>query len=571
MILERCTHPHTNHEMLRIVIIAAMAAFGLSAAPAVSSAQQALPMKHTGKPTQTAISQADLMTRIYIFADDSMMGRRAGSEGDTRGTAYIEREVRRLGLVPGGDNGTFFQAVPLYNRSVDMTSTLAADETALVVAQDYFPLHPGGRPASLNGAQVIYAGNTADSASLIPAAQTVGKVVLFTGPTAALSRRYPGAIAFITPRPEQQLGQIRAFVAGTSQNMRGDADTASTKLTIVVPETAVQKFLGVAIESARPGTTGRTLTGDVRYKVEELPARNVVAILPGSDAKLKNQYVSLGAHSDHVGIRTRGPLDHDSLRAFNRAAERIYVARTKRSPSFPGAGLTAEERATIKIDLDSLRRIRPARLDSISNGADDDGSGSMAMLEIAERLAGARVKPKRSLLFVWHTGEESGLFGSEYFTDHPTVSRDSIVAQINMDMIGRGQADDTPGGGPNYLQLIGSRRLSTEFGNLIETVNQSPSHGFKFDYSFDANGHPEQIYCRSDHFSYARYGVPIVFFTTGGHVDYHQVTDEPQYISYPHLAKVATFAADVAERVANLDHRVVVDKPKPDPKGSCVQ
>jgi hypothetical protein len=138
-------------------------------------------------------------------------------------------------------------------------------------------------------------------------------------------------------------------------------------------------------------------------------------------------------------------------------------------------------------------------------------------------------------------------------------------------MIGRGETADIPGGGPGYLQLIGSRRLSTELGDLVESVNKSYSSPFKFDYQFDAAGHPEQYYCRSDHYEYARYGIPITFFSTGGHVDYHQVTDEPQYINFPHLVKVASLVADVAERIANLDHRVVVDKPKPDPHGQCVQ
>ena len=141
------------------------------------------------------------------------------------------------------------------------------------------------------------------------------------------------------------------------------------------------------------------------------------------------------------------------------------------------------------------------------------------------------------MLFVWHTGEEKGLLGSRYFTDHPTVPRDSIVAQINIDMVGRGGAygSATPGA-ERYLQLVGSRRLSTELGDLVETVNKTRATPFTFDYTFDANGHPDNIYCRSDHSNYARYGIPVVFFTTGLHGDYHQVTDEPQYIDYAHMA-----------------------------------
>src|SRR5205823_6221614 len=145
---------------------------------------------------------------------------------------------------------------------------------------------------------------------------------------------------------------------------------------------------------------------------------------------------------------------------------------------------------------DSLRRVYPARLDSISNGADDDGSGSVSILEIAEAFAKSSVKPKRSLIFIWQTGEEKGLWGSQWFTNHPTVPRDSIVADLNLDMVGRGAATDVTGrgkddqasfGAENYLQLVGSRRLSTELGDIVEQANATQRMPFKFDYSMDAN------------------------------------------------------------------------------------
>ena len=275
--------------------------------------------------------------------------------------------------------------------------------------------------------------------------------------------------------------------------------------------------------------------------------------------------MAIGAHNDHVGF-DQTALDHDSIRAFNGALRRLELAA-------PNHRVSPDQVQQIRVNVDSLRRLHPARRDSIYNGADDDGSGTTSVLEIAEAFAGARgnAKPKRSLIFVWHTGEELGLFGSQYFTDHPTVPRDSIVAQLNMDMVGRGRADDETGGGPGYLQLIGTRRLSTELGDMIETVNKARKQPFTFDYQFDATGHPEQYYCRSDHYMYARYGIPIAFFTTGNHRDYHQVTDEPEYIDYDKLAHVSQFVYDIATAVANLDHRVVVDKPKPDPHGNCVQ
>ncbi|MEO7502213.1 MAG: M28 family peptidase [Gemmatimonadaceae bacterium] len=559
--------------MTRLVryILPAVLAVAPALFPTSLCAQSKLPLKMTPKPTTAAITAADAMSRLYVFADDSMMGRRTGEEGGLKGTAYIEREVRRLGLTPGGDNGTFFQAVPMYTRTLDATSAITADTEPVVIGTDYYPLSAVGVVRPIDGVQVIFAGNPGDSAASITPEQAAGKIVFVAGGTAIAARRYPAAAGFMTVIPEPQINQFRAFATSPSTRLRSDTDTARTRFTFGVFPSAVRKFLGVPLENARPGTLGRTLHGTIRYNVTDAPARNVVAILRGSDAKLHGEYVAMGAHSDHLGRRRAGPLDHDSLKVFNETADRIYMARTHQPSGFPGSGLTPEERASIRVNTDSLRKIRPARLDSIYNGADDDGSGSVGVLEIAERFARSATKPKRSIVFVWHTGEELGLYGSEWFTDHPTISRDSIVAQLNMDMIGRGEAADWPGGNPNFLQLIGSRRLSTELGDIVESVNKSGKHGFAFDYSFDANGHPERIYCRSDHYEYARYGIPITFFTTAGHSDYHQLTDEAEYINYPHLARVASLVADIGNHIANLDHRIAVDKPKPDPKGECVQ
>jgi len=145
------------------------------------------------------------------------------------------------------------------------------------------------------------------------------------------------------------------------------------------------------------------------------------------------------------------------------------------------------------------------------------------------------------------------------------------VAQINIDMIARGDPGDLAGGGPGYLEVLGSRRLSTELGDLAEQVNRDGKFGFQFNYAYDANGHPDQYYCRSDHANYARYGIPIVFFSTGAHRDYHQVTDEAQFLDYDKYANVVRYVDALVRRVADLDHRVVVDKPKPDPQAPCKQ
>lgn len=221
-----------------------------------------------------------------------------------------------------------------------------------------------------------------------------------------------------------------------------------------------------------------------------------------------------------------------------------------------------EALAGITVNVDSLRALRPPRLDSINNGADDDGSGSMALLEIAEALAAAPVGPRRSVLLVWHTSEERGLQGSRWFVENPTVPRESIVAHLNMDMVGRGRADDVPGGGDDLLFVIGSYRDSRELGELVAEVNRALPRPLELDYRLDEPtdwpGY-NNLYGRSDHVNYARAGVPIAFFFTGLHHDYHRVTDEPQYIDYVKLERIARFVHEVALELADRERRPALD------------
>jgi hypothetical protein len=335
---------------------------------------------------------------------------------------------------------------------------------------------------------------------------------------------------------------------------------------LVVSRRGAAILLGKDPASLSPGATGPLLRGRAALALAPVsfPARNVVAVLPGSDPALRGQYVSLTAHNDHVGF-DHAPVDHDSLRAFNRVV-RPMGADSRITSATP------EQQARVRQILDSLRRVHTPRLDSIRNGADDDGSGTVSILEIAEKLVGSRARPRRSILFVSHTGEEAGLFGSRWFTDHPTVPLDSVVAEIDQDMVGRGTAADLPEAGTTYLEVVGARRLSREFGDLLESANARQSVPFVFNYAYDTPNHPLQYYCRADHYSYARYGIPSVAFSRGEHLDYHQVTDEAQYISYPDLARVSRMVYDAAMLVANAAQRPRLDQPKQaDPHAPCRQ
>jgi peptidase M28-like protein len=551
-------------------------ALALLPAAACGGARTPAPPAPAGATTP-AITAADLKTRSYIFADDSMQGRRAGTAGNVRGNAYIAGELARLGLKPGGDNGGYLQRIPLTSYSVDSArANLRAGTTALAPFRDYLPDQPtfAVPVRSLDGAQVVYIGTIGDTAALPPREALKGKLVVFRSQANGSSLGAPdlspqghlGAVAGIAvTQIDPLLEQFADYLRAPRLELKESADAppgVTQPRMLFVPTAAAEKFLGKPLDAMRPGDAGPTLQGDVAYAGTELPATNVVGIIEGSDPTLKGEYVALGAHNDAIGIVP--PVDHDSLRAYNTVVRPRGANDTPREP-------TAAEAARIQALRDSLRTQHPARVDSIVNGADDDGSGSMGLLEIAESVARGASRPKRSLLFVWHSGEESGLQGSRWFTDHPTVPRDSIVAQINIDMIARGGPADVPRGGPDYIEVLGSRRLSTELGNLVEQVNADGKYGFNFNYEYDANGHPDQYYCRSDHAMYARYGIPIVFFSTGTHRDYHQVTDEPQFLDYDKYARVVSYVAALAGRVADLDHRVVVDKPKPDPQAPCKQ
>jgi hypothetical protein len=522
--------------------------------------------------TASAITAADLRARLYAFADDSMQGRRAGTPGNLKASDWIAAQARRIGLEPAGEDGGWFQRVPLVRRTLDPESALVVDGATFKAWDEILPRDQGRGARSIDGARVVY-GGTWDQ-DLISLEQAAGKLVVVAFPPvngvpvgavgrAQTTERFRTAAGIVVATLDGMPPAERLSYQTPGAQLASD-DLRETPAFMYAGSRVAEALLGASLSTLRPGAEGRTVSGDIRFVDDPVsdPARNVVAILRGGDPGLSGQFVAIGAHNDHEGIAAQRQ-DHDSLRAFNR------VMRPEGANDSPGEP-TAEQAARIAAILDSLRRERPARPDSVLNGADDDGSGTVGVLEIAERLA-TGPRPKRSVLFVWHTAEELGLLGSNWFTRHPTVPRDSIVAQLNVDMIGRGGADDIAGGGPAYLQIIGSRRLSTELGDLVDRVNTEGGHRFDPDYSFDTDGHPDNYYCRSDHYMYARFGIPIAFFTTGSHPDYHQLTDEVQYIDYEKMARVTRFIADVAASVANLDHRIAVDQPKPDPKGVCRQ
>ncbi len=198
---------------------------------------------------------------------------------------------------------------------------------------------------------------------------------------------------------------------------------------------------------------------------------------------------------------------------------------------------------------------------NIYNGADDDGSGTVSLLEIAEAFVKAvenGQEPKRSILFLHVTGEEKGLYGSKYYTENPVFSLENTVANLNIDMIGRIDSEHDSDDKRNYIYLIGSDRLSTELHNLSEEVNAKYTK-LNLDYTFNAKDDPNRFYYRSDHYNFAKHNIPIIFYFNGVHEDYHKPTDTPDKIEYDLMAKRAKLVFHTAWEIANRENRLVVD------------
>ena len=605
--------------MIRSIAFLALLAPSFLAAQTRPAWPEEGPFKWAPRPTTTDITADDLRTRLYQFADDSMMGRRIGEIGNVKGTDYIAREFQRMGLKPGGDNGTWYQELPWGPIGFDRNaSRLVVNGQRLAGGSDWIPASPvanaiTGR-ADLTNVPTVFAGRWGDDTPL-DASRFRGRVAVFLGgPMStssggrggrggggpqrcdALPDRFGAAAAVIADAAAAARGgrggrsggsgttaadtmDARAAAAGavgmifiglestsaatvraafaTRMGMEPtpNAATRPELPAAIISASAANRMFGKAAGDLAIGDQGRPITGtwNDAWRKGAVPARNVIAILPGSDPARANEYVLVGAHNDHTGI-SGTVVEHDSIRAVNMVTRR-------QGANDPSCIPTADQQRRIDSMIAHARSVRPPRRDSISNGADDDGSGSMVMVEIAERFA--REKPARSIIFISHQGEEGGLRGSRWFVDHPTVPLEQIVAAHNMDMVGKGRVTEVKYGGPSSIQMLGARRLSREFGDIIDSVNAVREETMAIDRSWDATTNPMRRFCRSDQVNYVRKNVPVVYISLGYSHDYHQVTDEPQYIDYEHSARLGRFVYDIMTAVANRRDKPAIAGPDP--------
>jgi hypothetical protein len=555
-----------KNRLLSILLIAALAApvpAIYAQATAVSKSTATASSSSSARGSVDYITAARMKDYLSFVASDELEGRDTPSPGLDRAAKYIADHLKSWGVKPAGDDGTYFQRIALRRTKVDAAGTraevngqvfsfgedliaqpIAGTASAPLVfvnhgwvvksknlnpyqnidVKDKIMVALGGIPKSL--ALTDLAGKQGvDWANPIDYAREHGAKGLIYIPSEQALANWPQTRRVVT---ETGTLQVEKFLKPDAPQMPIVPISNRVAAALFEGEKQAESILNrETSDQVEPFELGRDkkVSLTVAVRTETLSTQNVIGVLEGSDPVLKNEYVALGAHYDHVG---KGTTVEDPHR-------------------FP-----AKDKTTT---------------DMIYNGADDDGSGTVAVLMMAEALARGK-RPKRSVLFVWHCGEEKGLWGSQYFTEHPTVPLRQIVTQLNIDMIGRSrpQGDTNPANDnlvkPNEVFIIGSKMMSTELGDLSEAVNKSYLN-LSFNYKFDDPKDPEQYFYRSDHFNYARKGIPIIFYMDGDHEDYHRPSDSIEKIDFQQMEKITRTVFATAWELANAAQRPRVDKQLP--------
>jgi len=535
--------------LIGILIIAAFAA------QAAFAQGKAAPIRITPaeRKAVSAVTAKQISDYLHFVASDEMEGRDTPSRGLDTTAKFIGMNLSGWGFKPAGDDGTYYQKIALRYETADPDgNSLKIGDTAYKFNDDYFRM---SGDVSVSG-DLVFGGNgwfiKSKGIDALAGVDVKGKIVVLFAkgfPRGNNPTGYPDGVTRADLTGTEGVDWASPVEYAKSKGAKGIIVVAGPQLTKAWP--MIKGFLSRAKVSpekletgpqADPsfpilllsGSAGEAVVGgaeklasktafdisknaaiEAKAKVETKWTQNVVAVWEGSDPVLKKEMVAIGAHYDHEGM----------------------------NPNAPGP-------------------------DKIWNGADDDGSGTVAVLSIAEALATSAVKPKRSILFVWHCGEEKGLWGSEYFNKFPTVDIKEVIAQLNIDMIGRSKpAGDTEPknkelSGPNEIYVIGKDMMSSTLGNVVSGVNDAYLK-MNYDTRYDDPKDPNRFFFRSDHFNYAQNGIPVTFWFDGVHIDYHQPSDTADKIDYVKMEKVTRTIMLTLFKLADLKVRPAIDKELP--------
>lgn len=463
---------------------------------------------------------SDLKENLTIIASDALEGRKTGSRGQKMAAAFIRAHFEEIGLQGPVSNGGYYQNVPLYTV-VPGKSTINAEAISLQNFRDFIFL---GLNELKGDAQVVFVGD--GEAPGLEKIEIEGKIALVLSekrtneiPVADLLSKGAKAVLICNFQDESAFNAFSSRVnqSFTSRRMTLSKPTGSGELEnfAFVSPSSVEKILNTEFATLQSYATDpkkgsrirRVKEGSIRYlfknEIKQINSENVLGYLEGTDKK--DEVIVVTSHYDHIGKLSEGTGD------------------------------------------------------LINNGADDDGSGTVAVLEMAKVFAKAKEEgngPRRSILFMTVTGEEMGLLGSQYYSENPIFPLSSTVVNLNIDMIGR--SDPEHDGKPDYVYVIGSDKLSQELHQISESINNTYTQ-LDFDYTYNDVNHPTNLYKRSDHWNFAKNNIPIIFYFDGIHEDYHLPSDEVDKIDFELLTKRTKLVFYTAWELANRSERIKND------------
>ncbi len=476
-----------------------------------------------GNPAKFAriITPDDLKKHLYIVAGKEMEGRETATPGQKKAASYIENQFLSLGLIPGND-GDYQLKFPVYQDSL-LNTSIEINGKAFDLDKDFSVNVAQNNNSMYRFSEVVFVGNGINDSTQddYKNLDVRGKVVLIMpGQSPQSQGRRNFAAQFARLDAAQRNGAVAVLVAGNNfprsfkTNSRGNMYLNAFQKTIrpnqyIVSENIIKEIMGDDYEKAKSGalapkTYSAYVTLSFNKETTTLESSDVLGVLEGAD--LKDEFVFVTGHYDHLGKRDT----------------------------------------------------------TIYYGADDDGSGTVSVLEIAQAFAKAKAAgygPRRTIVFMTVSGEEKGLWGSEYYTNHPVFPLDKTTVDLNIDMIGRIDATRKQGDSTNYVYVVGDDKVSTDLKPISEATNKKYTK-LELDYKFNDPKDPNRIYFRSDHFNFARKGVPIIFYYDGMlGADYHKPTDTPDKIYYNLLAKRAQLVFYTAWEMANRNDMLKRDIP----------
>ncbi len=475
------------------------------------------------------ITEEELKEHLYIYASDEFEGRETGEPGQKKAVEYLKKAYEEMEVAAAREDGNYLQPVPLEMAKIPTGGITVGDQS--------YDIGDGIVCFSaINGQfnELVYAGYGIedDTYSSYANIDVENKVILIKA-------------------GEPKLDDGTYAVSGTNKKSVWSNNSESIEKRLM----AAKKNGAKAILYYDPNNYGRfrgyfnfmKSNQDGRMTIKENGDNPALILIDGKTAK--SIYADIKEQDASETLQTSVSLDLESTNLEISSDNVVAVIRGFEKP---------EEYVVISSHLD---HIGIGANGKINNGADDDGSGTVAMLEIAEafkKAAETGYGPKRSVVFLHVTGEEKGLLGSQYYTDvEPIFPLSQTVANLNIDMIGR--TDPKREGSRNYIYLIGSDKLSTELHKLSEEVNKRYTN-LELDYTYNDENDPNRFYYRSDHYNFAKNDIPIIFYFNGTHADYHRPGDTPDKINYDLLALRSKLIFYTAWEVANRDTRVIVDK-----------